>query len=136
MPRRWVLLALSLLAFAPPFVAQASGTFVGAFTMFSRLERYHLELGIVTASGEEPVNLSTLRPHLSRDARRVILPAQGYAVGADQVDVLAGGLVDIARLVCELRPSANAAQVRLYRGPFGRRETALTQAEQPCRPAQ
>jgi hypothetical protein len=117
---------------APPFLARAAGTPLGAFSMFARLERYHLELTIQTPSGEEPLKLNRLAPHLSRDARRVILPAAGYAVGGDQVDLLEGGLEDIARLVCQLRPRARAVRARLYRGGFDQRALRFTQIAERC----
>jgi hypothetical protein len=113
-------------------LAQAFGTFVGAFSMFTRLERYHLELAVRTASGEQPVALRSLAPHLSKEAKRVILPAQGYAIGADQVDLVAGGLDDIARLVCDLRPEATHALARLSRGSFVEHRMSHEQVELPC----
>jgi len=131
-PPRALLVGLTFLAVAPPFVAQAYGTFVGAFAMFTRLERYHIAASVRTPSGEQPVALRSLAPHLSKEAKRVILPAQGYAIGADQVDLVAGGLGDIARLVCELRRDAASARVELDRGPLSQPATSRTQAELPC----
>jgi hypothetical protein len=102
----------------PPFVARGLGTRIGAFAMFVRVERYHLDLDVQTGSGVRRVDVRRLSPHLSRDARQVILPAAGHGYGLEQIDELSSGLSDIARLVCALRPDALTAQARLSRGPF------------------
>jgi hypothetical protein len=131
-PPRWVLVGLLFLSVAPPFFARACGTSVGAFSMFSRMERHHLEIELVGASGVRPLALERLRPHLSRDARQIVLPAAGYPLGADQVDLLAGGLDDLARLACELDTGATAARVRFYRGAPGATELTPMRTELPC----
>lgn len=132
MPAPRVLIALLVLAFVPPFVAQASGSVVGSFTMFNRIERYHLELWLETPEGARQVRLRTLAPHLSRDAARILLPAEGFAVGADQVDLVADGLTDLARLVCSLHPEARAASVRMVRDPFDASRASETRAQLAC----
>lgn len=132
MPAPRVLTALLVLAFAPPFLAQASGSVVGSFTMFNRIERYHLETWIETEQAERSVRLRVLAPHLSPEAARILLPAEGYAVGADQVDVVANGLADIARLLCELYPNARGARVRLVRDPFDLARASEQQAKLSC----
>lgn len=58
------LFALLLLTTLPPFIAQASGSVVGSFTMFARVERYHIGLEVVTAGGARAVKLASLAPHL------------------------------------------------------------------------
>ena len=131
-PPRALLVALLFLAVAPPFFARACGTSVGAFSMFSRFERHHLELEVVTPSGAQPLPLARLRPHLSRDARQIVLPAAGYPLGADQVDLLAGGLRDLACLACELEPAARIARARFYRGPVAANELSSTSTELEC----
>src|SRR5262245_54407228 len=88
-PPRLVLSLLLVLAVVPPFVSQASGSVVGAYTMFHRMVRYHLELGVLEGGRERSVPVRSLAPHLSRTARPILLPAEGYAIGADQVDVVA-----------------------------------------------
>jgi hypothetical protein len=133
MPARPVLFALLLLATLPPFIAQASGSVVGSFTMFARLERYHIELEVMTAEGARAVTLATLGPHLTPEARRILLPAAGYAVGADQIDLTVAGLADIATLLCALHPHAESARVRLVRDPFEPRRGSETQARKSCR---
>lgn len=133
MPPRPVLLALLLLATAPPFVAQASGSVVGSFTMFNQLERYHLDLAIRTPNGEQPVRLRTLAPHLSQQAKYILLPAEGYAVGADQVDLTVAGLPDLARLLCELHDEALVGRARLVRDPFDVRRSSQSEATIDCR---
>lgn len=132
MPAPRVLITLLVLAFVPPFVAQASGSVVGSFTMFNRIERYHLELWLETPEGERQIRLRSLAPHLSRDAARILLPAEGFAVGADQVDLVADGLTDIARLGCALHPVARTASVRMVRDPFDATRASQTRAELAC----
>jgi hypothetical protein len=65
MPPRPVLAVLLLLATLPPFVAQASGSVVGSYTMFNRIERYHVELSVVLPEGERRVLLRS-SPRTSR----------------------------------------------------------------------
>lgn len=132
MPPRSVLCALLVLATVPPFVAQASGSVVGSFTMFNRIVRYHLDLSVVGSDGERRVSVRSLAPHLSPEARPIVLPAEGYAVGADQVDVVATGLPEFARLLCDLHPGAHRARARLVQDPFDQRDTLVRSAEVPC----
>jgi hypothetical protein len=133
MPPRPVLLGLLTLAVAPPFLALLSGSSVGAFGMFARLERHHLEIDVVLPSGSRRFALRRLAPHLSRDARRIVLPADGYPLGADQVELLAGGLHDLGRLTCELETAATLARVRFYRGrPGGHHPLAEHRVDVPC----
>ena len=132
MPPRPVLAVLLLLATVPPFVAQASGSVVGSYTMFNRIERYHVELGVVLPEGERRVLLRSVAEHLGRESRTMLLPADGYALGADQVDVVAESLPDLARLCCELYPSARGARARLLRGPADATHTREQTAELTC----
>ncbi len=132
MPTRSALLGLLILAVAPPFVARAAGTFVGASTMFTQLERYHVEISVHTPAGNEPMPLHLLAPHMSRDARNILLPSEGHAVGASQIAIVAGGLADIARLVCLVRPDASSAVVELERDPFDHHEPAVERVERAC----
>jgi hypothetical protein len=132
MPPRPVLAVLLLLATLPPFVAQASGSVVGAYTMFNRIERYHVELSVVLPDGERRVLLRSLAQHLTHESRPILLPADGYAMGADQVDVVAETLPDLARLCCEFYPAARAAHARLVRGPVDVTHTREQSAELTC----
>jgi hypothetical protein len=50
----------------------------------------------------------------------VVLPAEGYGFGQEQVQLLAQALPDIARLVCELEPTASRVLLRLFRAPVTR----------------
>ncbi len=131
-PPRWALAVLLAVIALPPFVARALGSPVGDFAMFSRVGRYHLELSVVRAAGKEAVSLTELRPHLSRDARAILMPAAGSGFGQDQTDLLQSGLADIGQLLCELRPNASAANVRLGRGPIRSRELSWTEATTVC----
>ena len=133
MPPRPVLCALLALATVPPLVSQASGSVVGAYTMFHRVVRYHLDLGVVEHGTERAVSVRSLAPHLSRPARPILLPADGQAIGADQVDVVANGLPDLARLLCNLYPGSERARARLTQDPFDTRETLERSAELSCR---
>lgn len=115
-----------------PLLSRLLGTPVGAFSMFERLERYHLRLYARTPAGVREVPLRTLAPHLSRAARRIVLPAQSNAIGADQVPLLAGGLDDLAVLVCKLEPGATSTRAELTRTPLD--ASAWTEVvDQPCR---
>jgi hypothetical protein len=133
MPPRPVLCALLALATVPPLVAQASEAVVGSYTMFHRIVRYHLDLGVVEQGTERAVSVRSLAPHLSRPARPILLPADGQAIGADQVDVVANGLPDLARLLCDLHPGSERARVRLTQDPFDTRETLERSADLSCR---
>jgi hypothetical protein len=123
-----------LLAFVvlPPFVAQATGTVVGSYTMFNRLERYHIELYKLTRGGEERVSVRSVASHLSPQAKPILLPADGYSVGADQIDLTIAGLPDLARLLCKLDPKATAARVTLTRDPFDPSEGVVREASATC----
>ncbi len=134
MPPRPVLAVLLVLATVPPFVAQASGSVVGSYTMFNRIERYHVELGVALPEGERRGLLRSLSQHLTRESRPILLPADGYAMGADQVDVVAESLPDLARLCCELYPTARAAHARLVRGPVDATHTREQTSELRCPP--
>jgi hypothetical protein len=133
MPPRSLLCALLALATLSPLVSQASGSVVGAYTMFHRMVRYHLDLGVVERGAERAVSVRSLAPHLSRPARPILLPADGQAIGADQVDVIANGLPDLARLLCNLHPGSERARVRLTQDPFDTRETLKRSTELSCR---
>jgi hypothetical protein len=121
------------LAIAPPFVAQAMGTFVGAGTMFTQVERYHIEIALTTSRGTEPLPLHLLAPHLSRDARIIVLPAESHGVGASQVAAVRGGLGDLARLACAVRVDASAVAVTLERDAFDGKPPTAEKVERACR---
>jgi hypothetical protein len=133
MPPRLVLVGLLALTSLPPFFAQATGTVVGSYTMFNRIERYHLELAALTQVRNQRVSVRSLAAHLSPEARVILLPADGFAVGADQVDLTIAGLPDLARLVCALRPEATAARAALVRGRFEGRASERSEARVECR---
>jgi hypothetical protein len=101
--------------------------------MFDRVERYHLDLGVKVGGTERRVSVLSLAPHLSRQARPVLLPAEGYAIGADQIDVVAFGLGDLTRLLCELHPAAERSTARLTQDPFDSTKTRERSAELDCR---
>src|SRR5688572_9262998 len=133
MPPRPVLCALLALAVLPPLVSQASGSVVGSFTMFNRVVRYLLDLTVREDGAERRVSVHSLAPHLSRASRPILLPAEGQAIGADQVDVVAHGLADLTRLLCDLHPRAERARATLRQDPFDERKTLERAAELACR---
>ncbi|HEY3501074.1 MAG TPA: hypothetical protein VGK73_40550 [Polyangiaceae bacterium] len=124
-----MLLALATL---PPLVAQASGTVIGSFTMFERILRYHVELSVRTQQGDEKILLRSIASHLSPEARTILLPADGMAIGADQVDLAAAGLADLATLACRLRPGASAARAVMTDAPFDSKEERVREASVRC----
>jgi hypothetical protein len=132
MPPRAALVLLLAFACLPPFFAQATGNVVGSFTMFNRLERYHIELSTITPEGIEAVPIRTLARHLSPEARRILLPAEGYAVGADQVDLTVFGLTDLAKLLCARHPGALRARARLTRDPFDVARSHTSESQVDC----
>ena len=131
-PPRPVLVALLALALLPPLVAQALGETVGSFAMFSVVERYQLKLSVRTPAGERRVPLRRLAPHLSSDARRIVVSAESGGAGRDPANVLAGGLQDLLRLTCAIEPEATAARVTLLRGPLRKRQLSPTELERSC----
>jgi hypothetical protein len=132
LPPRPLLCALLALATLPPLVSQASGSVVGSFTMFNRVVRYHLELRVREDGAERRVSVHSLAPHLSRAARPILLPAEGHAIGADQVDVVAHGLSDLAQLLCDLHPRAERARATLTQDPFDTQKTVERAAGLAC----
>jgi hypothetical protein len=135
MPPRPVLCALLALAVLPPLVAQASGSVVGSFTMFTRIVRYHLELRVREDGADRRVSVHSLAPHLSRASRPILVPAEGLAIGADQVDVVAHGLPDLTQLLCKLHPRAERARATLTQDPFDAQKTLERTADLACRSA-
>jgi len=133
MPPRLVLVGLLALISLPPFFAQATGAVVGSYTMFNHIERYHLELVARTMARNQRVSVRSLQAHLSPEARVILLPADGFAVGADQVELTIAGLPDLARLVCAVHPQATAARAALVRGRFEGRASKRTEARVECR---
>lgn len=129
-----VLLGLLMLAVLPPFAAQAVGSTVGSYTMFGRLERYHLELTASTPDGAVAVPVRVLAPHLTREARIILLPAAGFGIGADQVDVVREGLVDLARFVCDFEPRALSARAVLMRESMHAKGVMRHEAVVECAP--
>lgn len=132
-PSRWALGSLLALALIPPWLSRAFSWPVGDFAMFSSIERYHLDLSLEIGAQSRPVQLRSLAPHLSRDARNVILPAASNAFGKDQADLLQGGLRDLAQLLCELNPQATRARARLGRGPLPSQGSRQLSTELPLR---
>lgn len=127
-----MLVLLLAIATLPPFVARALASPVGDFAMFSRIGCYRLELSVRDASGSVAISGAELAPHLSRDARLVILPAGGRGFGDDQADLLESGLSDLGRLLCELRPNAWSATARLGRSALGAAEFRWSESITTC----
>ena len=117
MPSRLAQCGLLLLATLPPFLARALGSGPLSFGMFAEVERYHLEIRAELAAGSRRLRLAELTPHLSRDAARVVLPAEGYGFGHEQVQELRAALPDLALLVCQLEPTASSVTLHLFHAP-------------------
>lgn len=113
-PHDAILVALVLAMIAPPVAHLAGAPGVGSFSMFSAPREYRLRISIVGGSGAaEPVALRSLAAHLSRDARRVIVPASTWRMGETSLELLHGGLDDLGDLVCALRREARRVEVVL-----------------------
>lgn len=107
---------LGLAAAAVASVAIGSGSGIGTFAMFTEPVEYRLEIFTRAEDGfPTRVPLREVRPHLSRDARRVLGGAHRFVVGETNARLLASGLGDLAKLTCRLRPDATFAEVRLER---------------------
>ena len=127
-----MLVLLLAVATLPPFIARALHSPVGDFALFSRIGQYQLEVSVQGPSGSEVVEPAELAPHLSRDARLVLLPPGGRGFGDDQADLVESGLADLGRLACALRPQAKSAKIRLGRTAFGRDELHFTESQTAC----
>ena len=130
-PPRWALGLALVFTVGTPFLARALDWPIGDYAMFASIGRYHLDLSVSDAARAQAVPVASLASHLSRDARFVILPAASNAFGKDQADLLAGGLGDLTRLLCELHPTAISARVRLGRGPLPRQGSREPAARGP-----
>jgi len=140
-PPRWALGLALVFCVGMPLLSRALALPIGDYAMFARIERYHLDLSVTDAAGTQVVPVRSLASHLSRDAGLVILPAASNGFGKDQTDLLAGGLGDLTRLLCQLHPSALRAGARLGRGPLPRQGSRVpaargpltwTEASSPC----
>jgi hypothetical protein len=114
-PRAPVLACLLALALSP-VVLSIAGADAGGFGMFTRPMRYRVSI-LVERPGRPAarVPIASLAPHMSRDARRVLGPADRWTLGETNASLLAGGLDDLGELVCGLRPAATAVRVALER---------------------
>jgi hypothetical protein len=130
LPRRGALVVLLALACAPPLLLQAFGDGPGSFAMFTRPERYRLRVLSTRADRSRVyVPLARLAPHLGKDARRIIIEAEDWYVGETHVALLASGLGDLGRLVCQLEQDALTVDVVLERASI-LHEPKPTQVEQ------
>jgi hypothetical protein len=116
-PPRSLLVALLALALGAPVGVHATGGVVGAYSMFGHLERYHIDVLVSSDGGERRIPLRSLARHFSRDARQMLLPAESWSLGADQVRLVERGLEDLARLVCAVHRDARSVRVRMEHGP-------------------
>jgi hypothetical protein len=135
LPReRW--LAVLTLAALLPLLLRFAGQNLGSFGMFTGFERCRLHVLRRGADGSvAPLLLARLAPHLGRDARRVILPAEEGATGETQVGLLAGGLDDLARLACAVDAGAISVELRLERSRLDGRALPGASASRSCRDA-
>jgi hypothetical protein len=114
-----MVLALAALA-APPALSLVRGEAgVGSFRMFSEPFEHRLAILRIDASGHaQLVPLASLRAHLGRDARRVIVGAAGWSTGETTGAMLGSALPDVGRLVCALHADAARVSLRLERRRF------------------
>jgi hypothetical protein len=84
--------------------------------MFTELRRCRLTLYTNSRDGtRQRFALRELVPDMSRDARRVLAPAEAGFIGETNVELLVGGLGHLGRLVCQLDPRAKSVELRLAR---------------------
>jgi len=114
-PRSALLLLVTTLVLGSPLLLQAFGEGPGSFSMFTRPERFRLRILLETPTGNRPLPVAALGPHLGRDARRIILPAAKGFVGETHVSLLRDDLGSLSKLACELAPDARRAHVILER---------------------
>lgn len=112
-----VLVGLGALTVAPVIASWLGLSDVGAFRMFTRPFEQHVALTITTDDGaHRAVAFASLEPHLSRDDRRVLMPAVEWAPGETAASLLdARGARNLAELVCALHPEAAHATVEVTR---------------------
>lgn len=93
---------LGLLALAALVPTLLGG--IGAHDMFTAPVEYRLEV-LALEADDFPTRISPveLAPHLTRDARRVILPAHGWALGENGAAQLVRAIPDLMSFVCALR---------------------------------
>ena len=111
---------VSLLLCVPLVWPLFGGRGVGAFRMFTQLQ--YARLAIAVGDGGESgdgrglraLPVAQLAPHLSLDARRIVVAAERELAGETAASLLAEGLPDLARLACEVS-RARRAEVRLTR---------------------
>jgi hypothetical protein len=127
------LVALVALMVAPVVAHQLGAPGVGAFSMFTEIREMRLRIRTgAPPRAPEPMSVRTLVPHLGRDARRVLAGADRFGPAETQVELLASGLDDVARLVCAVRPLAARAEVVLEVRRPGHTEVALTRHVEEC----
>lgn len=91
--------ALALLAVVPSFCGG-----IGAHDMFTAPVEYRLDLMTLEADGfPTRVTPHEMAPHLSRDARRVMLPAHGWALGENAATQLVRAADDLTAYLCTWR---------------------------------
>ena len=98
---------LALLAFVAVVPSFLGG--IGAHDMFTAPLEYRLELVTLEPDGfPTRVTAAELAPHLTRDARRVIVPAHRWALGENGAGQLIRAVPDLLEFVCVLRRTHGA----------------------------
>jgi hypothetical protein len=126
-------LALLCAALAVLPVASALGLGeIGGYRMFTRLVRVRLELHAEDAGGVvSEIGIDELRPHLGRDARRVLGGALGPGTLGDvSVSSIRAAALPLGELGCALDPAR--VRVRATVITFDGGETRVEETVHPC----
>lgn len=131
-PPLWALLSLCALAIVPVALSYLGVSDVGAFRMFTRPFEQHVALAITTHDGERrEIPFLSLERHLSRDDRRVLMPAVAWAPGETAASLLdVRGARDLAALLCALHPEARRASVEVTRRSLPGHDALLGEREE------
>jgi hypothetical protein len=133
-PRFRLLFALALAAFAAPLALQAFGNGVGSYSMFTQPVLYRVRIQLTLADGtRRHLPMERVRPHVGRDARRVVGQAERWFVGETQVNLLEAGLDDLGALACKLEEGAQRVDVLLERHTVRHEPLTRTRSTVDCR---
>lgn len=124
MPERPPLLLASLVMAALlvlPIASIAGLGEVGGWRMFTRLPTLHLVLEAERDGGmRERIDPESLRPHLRRDAERIVVAAMRHGTSGDSADgALRAALPRLAALGCALDPARVRVSARLLSSRTG-----------------
>lgn len=106
---------ISIALLALPIASALGLGETGGWRMFTRLPTLHLVLEAERADGgSERIDPESLRPHLRRDAERIVVPAMARGTSGDSADgALRAALPGLAELGCALDPTRVRVTARL-----------------------